>query len=239
MLEHISDPLLSLAYPQACSICGESVENSRFGNACGECWARTRLFTGEETICSKCGRLQSLKTGPESFCRECDDHFYDKARAAGIYELALSASVLSLKQKPYISKHLRSIFLESFLRSPFYDSTKVIPVPLSKRRLLTRGFNQAGLLAKLLARETGIRLDEASFIRSKHARIHRAGMDRKGRELSVARSFEVVRKGFIASEVILLVDDVITSGATASACAKVLKRNGAKKVYVFAAARAV
>ncbi len=240
MLKTISDSLLTIAYPQECNVCGNSVENTRYGIACCECWTQTKLFSGEETLCFKCGRLQSLKPAlSKTYCWECDDHDYDRARAAGVYEIALSCSILHLKREPFIAKHLEDIFIESFSRSSFHDADRIIPVPLSKHRFLERGYNQASLLAKLLSNETGIKLDEGSFVRTKHAKIHRAGMDRKGRELSVERSFEVSRKKFIKDETILLVDDVLTSGATVSICAKILKRNGARKVYVFTAARAV
>lgn len=240
MLKMISDSLLTIAYPQECKVCGNSVENARYGIACYECWTQTKLFSGDETLCFKCGKLQSLKPSPsKTFCWECDDHYYDRARAVGAYELALSTSILHLKREPFIAKHLREIFIESFSRSSFQDAGRIIPIPLSKRRLFERGYNQAGILAKLLSDETGIILDEGSFIRTKHAKIHRAGMDRKGRKLSVDRSFEVSRKKFIKDEIILLVDDVLTSGATVSTCAKVLKKNGARKVYVFTAARAI
>ncbi|MEZ5345505.1 MAG: ComF family protein [Pyrinomonadaceae bacterium] len=238
MLKTVSDSLLSIVYPQECHVCGNSVENSRFGVACSDCWSQTKLFSGGESICFKCGKLQSLKTAEEeTFCRECDDHYYDSARAAGVYEGALAGSILHLKREPYISSHLRGIVEESFFRSSFLNADRIIPVPLSKRRLFERGYNQAGLLAKILSDKTGIVLDQASFIRTKHAAVHRAGMDRRGRELSVERSFDVSRKAFIKDKTILLIDDVLTSGATASICAKTLKRYGARKVFVFTAAR--
>ena len=126
-----------------------------------------------------------------------------------------------------------------FQKTDFQDATKIIPVPLSKRRFYERGFNQAAVLAKILAKETKIELDEKTLVRTKHTKIHRAGMDKKGRALSVEKAFEIKRENFIKGEKILLVDDVFTSGASASMCAKVLKKKGADKVYVFTIARTV
>jgi len=110
-------------------------------------------------------------------------------------------------------------------------------VPLSKKRRLERGFNQAEVLAKILAKQTCIKLDEKSLVRKIHTPMHRAAMDNKAREMSVKNAFEVKRPKFIEGERILLIDDVFTSGATASNCAKTLKDKSAKSVNVLTIAR--
>ncbi|MGI8788803.1 MAG: ComF family protein, partial [Pyrinomonadaceae bacterium] len=166
-----------------------------------------------------------------------DEDFYDTARAVGIYEHALAASILDLKREPFIARHLRKLFIERFQNSDFQDATLIVPVPLSKKRTLERGFNQAAVLSKILARKINIKLDEQSLVRRTHTPMHRAGMDGKARAKSVADAFEVKRPKFIEGENILLIDDVFTSGATVSACAKSLKESGANKVYVFTLAR--
>lgn len=238
-LSKIYDSLLTLAYPQACQICESSVENSSDGVACEACWKKTRVFSGEETLCGKCGRfLQSKPTDIQTFCRQCDEQFYDAAGAVGIYENALAASVLNLKREPFAAKKLQQLFVSRFHSSAFQDATKIIPVPLSKKRFLERGFNQAAVLAEILAKQTRILLDGQTLVRTIHTPIHRATMDNKARETSVKNAFEVKRPNFIEGENILLVDDVFTSGATVSSCAKVLKEKGASKVYVLTVARA-
>ena len=240
MIQELYDSLLTLAYPQSCHICERSVETSYNGIVCQNCWERTKIFTGDETICHKCGRFLSDKQIDfETFCHQCDEDFYDKSRAVGKYGQGLSAAILNLKREPIVAKRLHKLFTEAFYKTPFQDATRIIPIPLSKRRFLERGFNQAAVLARILAKETGIVLDEQSLIRTKHTRIHRAGMDKKGREMSVEKAFEVKREKLIKDEIILLVDDVFTSGATASMCAKILKKKGASKVYVFTIARTV
>ena len=239
MFHKLYDALLSLVYPQACQICQNSVENSADGVACQSCWNQTRIFSGAETLCGKCGRfLQRKPSGFETFCHLCDEQFYDSAIAVGIYENALSASVLHLKREPFAAKHLQNLFVSRFLNSNFQDASLIIPVPLSKKRRLERGFNQAEVLAKILARQTRIKLDEQSLVRKIHSPIHRVAMDSKARAMSVKNAFDVKRRSFIEGENILLVDDVFTSGATVSNCAKILKENGAKRVYVLTAARA-
>lgn len=238
MLGKVADFVLTLAYPQACQICEQSVENLSDGVACHWCWERTRIFSGAETLCGKCGRfLQAKPTNFQTSCHQCDEHFYDSASAVGIYEYAVSASVLNLKREPFVAKRLQKLLVSRFQNSASRDATKIIPVPLSKKRFLERGFNQAAVLAEILAGQTRITLDEQTLIRQVHTPMHRATMDNKAREASVKNAFEVKRQNFIEGENILLVDDVFTSGATVSSCAKILKEKGAGKVYVLTIAR--
>lgn len=238
MLHKFLDPLLALAYPQACQVCERSVENSTDGIACSSCWSKTNVFSGAETLCAKCGAsLQAKPTNFQTFCRRCDDYFYDAAIAVGIYEHALAASVLHLKREPFVARRLRKLFASRFQNSDFQDATLLVPVPLSKKRLLERGFNQAAVLSEILARNFRVKSDAQSLARRIHTPMHRAGMDGKARAASVAGAFEVLRPAFIKGEKIVLIDDVYTSGATVSGCAEVLKKNGAEKVYVFTLAR--
>jgi len=240
MFSRIYDAFLTLAYPQACQICENSVENSSDGIACRRCWKKTRIFSGAETLCGKCGRfLQPKPAAFQTFCHRCNEHFYDLAIAVGVYEHALAASVLNLKRESFVAKHLQKLFLSRFLQSDFQDSTLIIPVPLSTKRFSERGFNQAVVLAEILSKETSLSIDEQSLVRTVHTTMHRAAMDAKARETSVKNAFEVRRANFIKGENILLVDDVFTSGATVSNCAKALKEKGASKVYVLTLARTV
>ena len=219
MLTKILDSLLTVFYPQACQNCGGSVENYEFGAACQNCWQKTRVFSGRETVCYKCHKFQSEKESNfQTFCHQCDTRIFTNAPAppVTITKTLLQVSVLNLKREPFVSKNLRKIFIKAFEISEFQDATLIIPIPLSKKRLLERGFNQAAVLAKILSAETKIKLDEQSLARKVHTPMHRAGMDTKARELTVKNAFEVKRPNLIKGEKILLVDDVFTSGATGS-----------------------
>src|SRR5215204_7582930 len=144
MLTKFLDSLLTLAYPQACQICQNSVENLSDGVICKDCWNETRIFSGKETICHKCGRfLTEAETRVQTFCHQCDEHFYDSARAVGLYENGLRCSILHLKNEPFVGKRLQKLFLSAFNFSDFQNSERIIPVPLSKKRFIKRGFNQA------------------------------------------------------------------------------------------------
>jgi ComF family protein len=240
MFATISNSILALAYPQACEICGKSVENFADGKACEDCWNETRIFTGNENLCEKCGEF--LSENPSEFknvCRRCDEDFYDKAVACGIYEKAFLLTITKLKYEPFVPHRVSALLLETLDKADFSDATKIIPVPLSAERFRERTYNQAAILANILAKTTGFPTDELSLVRLIHTTKYRRGMDRKGRAMSVKNAFQVQRPKLIKDQTILLVDDVFTTGATVSNCAKVLKKNGAKKVYVLTIARAI
>ena len=235
------DALLTLSYPQSCAICSCSVEERRFGVACEECWGATRILCGAETICWKCGLL-SDEVSParldEVRCRHCERQSFTAARAVGPYEGALRASVLELKRQPHISQHLETLLVAAAKREPLNRSTRIIPVPLHARRLRSRGFNQASILAEAISRGRQLPIDEVSLVRVASTEKYRAGLDVKGRHDTVAGAFEVSHPRLIANENILLVDDVFTTGATVSACAETLLAAGAKTVFVLTISRA-
>ena len=235
------DALLTLSYPQSCAICGRSGEERRFGVACEKCWNATRILNGAETICWKCGLL-SEEVSParldEVRCRRCEAQSFTAARAVGPYEAALRVSVLELKRQPHISQHLETLLVAAARREPLNLSTRIIPVPLHARRLRSRGFNQASVLAEALSRGLQLPLDEVSLVRVSSTEKYRAGLDAKGRQDTVAGAFEVRHPRLIANENILLVDDVFTTGATVSACAEALTAAGAKNVFVLTISRA-
>ena len=109
-------------------------------------------------------------------------------------------------------------------------------MPLHPRRHQERGFNQAELLALEIAERTGIAAAPGALVRRKDTKPQ-AGLSAAGRRLNVAGAFAVRRRTQIAGRVVVLVDDVLTTGATAQACARALKDGGAAEVRLLAAAR--
>lgn len=235
------DSLLALVYPQACAVCGGSVESRALGVACAKCWQRTRIFSGAEVLCWKCG-LPSTGTVPDEKredvrCRRCNEDAFTAARACGVYEGALRASVLRLKRAPHISAKLREQLIRTQRQFPLSQATLIVPVPLHPEREQARGFNQATLLGRELSGASSLPLDEVSLVRSRHTNRHRAGMDARGRRETVADAFRVTYPALIAGERVLLIDDVFTTGATVSSCAKTLLDAGAAEVFVLTIAR--
>jgi ComF family protein len=239
----LCDAALALAYPQGCAACGlRHVEARADFPACAECWRATRVFKGEETLCWKCGAVAPGEV-PESKregvrCRRCEAEEFTAARACGLYEGALRAAVLGLKREPFVSARVAGLLAAAREREPLDSATLVVPVPLHAERERERGFNQAAVLARALSKRAGLRLDEWSLARVAHTERHRAGMDSRGRRETVEGAFRVVRPRLVRGERVLLVDDVFTTGATASACAAALKGAGAREVYVLTLARA-
>ena len=200
----LTDALLSILYPQACQICGGSVERQRFGVVCEDCWKKTQI---------------------------CSDR-----SALGWYEGALRETILLLKREPYLPAHLVELLVEA--SKCFASVTRVVPVPLHRERLRSRGFNQAAIIGREMSRALAVPLDEVSLVRVTSSEKHRTGLDAKGRRESVAKAFVVPRPRLIGGENVLLVDDVFTTGATVDACEEALIEAGAKSVLIFALAQA-
>ena len=239
---HAYDATLALVYPQACAVCGRSVESRHDGVACEMCWNATHLFREDDTLCWKCGLFTEAAVSKEKRervrCDQCDDDAFTAARACGFYEGALRASILELKRRPRVAQRLARLMFDTLQRQPVNSADLIVPVPLHPDRERERGFNQAALLARELARLSGLPLDEHSVIRAVHTERHRAGMDSKARRDSVNDAFAVRHPDSIAGRRVLLIDDVFTTGATVSACAAVLKDAGAEEVFVLTVARA-
>lgn len=242
LLTRVYDALLTVAYPQPCRVCGGSVEQRSFGVACEACWKATRIFNGRETICWKCGALSpglevSPELRPEVRCRGCESQSFTAARAVGLYENAVRESVLSLKRQPHLPSFLTELIVAAARRPPLNEASLIIPVPLHQRRVRERGFNQAAVIAETLAKYLKLPLAEASLARTGASEKYRAGLDSQGRRDTVAGAFAVRYPRIVEKERILLVDDVFTTGATASACAEALLASRAGNVLVLTIAR--
>lgn len=184
------------------------------------------------------GRYRT-KSENRSAAGRCDDDAFTAARACGVYESALRASVLLLKREPNICSKLKELLLEAQRQYPLNRATLIVPVPLHPEREKARGFNQAGLLGRELSRATSLPCDEVSLVRTHHTNRHRAGMDAKDRRETVDNAFAVSYPALVAGERVLLIDDVFTTGATVSSCAKALLDAGAAEVFVLTMARPV
>lgn len=235
------DSLLSVVYPQSCVICSSSVESRAHIPACIRCWDATSIFKGTESLCWKCGLVihAAERIGEPSsiFCHRCDEHLFEAARACGVYELALREAVLQLKRQPQLTSYLVPFLISAAQCFPLNQATRIIPVPLHPERERERGFNQAAVIARMIGPLLRLMVDESVLIRVRASNKYRAGLDQKGRFDSVANAFQVRFPATVKGEAILLVDDVFTTGATASSCAAALLAAGARSVFVLTLAR--
>jgi ComF family protein len=241
LLTHLRDGLTTLVYPAQCQVCGAMINRYDDGVACADCWTDagiTPLFAGP--LCVKCGLpLPGRRTGnQELHCGLCGTLPFTAARACGAYAGALEASIRFLKSQPHLCRRLRRLVAQTFAEQRTgFAADVVVPVPLHKQRQRERGFNQAGLIARIIAREGRLPVDAHLLIRTKHTERHRAGLDAKDRARSVARAFQVARPRFVSNLSILLVDDVFTTGSTLSSAAQALLDAGATRISVMTIAR--
>jgi ComF family protein len=162
---------------------------------------------------------------------------FTAARACGVYEGALRASIIALKQKPHVCRRVGLLMKELCATAPLNRATRVVPVPLHADREKERGFNQAAVLAAVAGALMELPVLHQALARTAHTERHRAGMDARARMESVEDAFDVSQPKLVAGESILLVDDVLTTGATVSACASSLRSAGAIDVFVLTLAR--
>jgi ComF family protein len=161
-------------------------------------------------------------------------------RFAGPYEGALRSNLLFLKKHAHVCHRMRERIRSQLKREEeLLSADSLIPVPLHPQRLKERGYNQAEVIARLVARAFDRPLDGRSLVRVKHTDPHRAGMDPTARTKSVSNAFDVTEPERVKGMTVLLVDDIYTTGATLNECARVLRKAGAKSIYAFTVARTI
>jgi ComF family protein len=160
---------------------------------------------------------------------------FDRAYSFGFYEGPLRKLIHLFKYSGIrpLGKTLAGLLLKALPDDEDFDV--VMPMPLHWRRLWKRGFNQSELLASLVAKEQHVPMGKA--VKRIRATAVQAGLTNSKRRKNVAGAFRVCSRKLIAGKRILLIDDVMTTGATASACASVLKRAGARSVTLLTLAR--
>jgi ComF family protein len=230
---------MASAYPEQCRVCGSAVESYDDGVACEDCWLDSTITrTVAAPVCDKCGAEACDQARAKELCGMCAAFPFSAARSSGIYAGALEANILFLKSHPHVCRRLREMIFRTFRdHQAALASDVVIPVPLYRARERERGFNQARIIAKLIARQFKLRLDDRSLIRSRPTERHRVGLDRVDRKKSVERAFSVARPRLVEDQSVLLVDDLFTTGSTVSAASKALIEAGARRVSVLTIAR--
>lgn len=247
MLSSFTVAALDLVFPALCPVCEATLGTGRRDPLCGHCWgAITRLG---DPWCDVCGAASPLAAPfderpprmapahPCAACRTSPPH-YDYARSAAVYEGGLRDAVHALKfsGRRALANPLGDLAFEECGVSFSGPIDALIPVPLARDRERERGFNQAALLARRIGQHVGVPTRSSWLTRSRPTRPQS--------DLSAAERRANVRDAFRASDRVagrhvVLVDDVLTTGATLDACARALRAAGARRIGVLTVARVV
>ena len=233
--------IVDLALPPRCPACGAIVaEDHRF---CTDCWASMDFLAGP--CCAQCGAPFPFDQGEGALCGGClaDPPAFDRARAAIAYGDVARGVAMKLKygRKTGLARLIAGQLLRHLPDGAEANGRAdmlLAPVPLHRWRIWSRGYNQSALIADALGRASGIARDHQLLLRIKATPPLR-GMGPAARAKVVRGAFALSpgARDRIAGRTVLLIDDVLTSGATANACAKMLKRGGAREVHLLCWAR--
>lgn len=237
MLKNLLHGLCDLIYPNNCLICKGYLRTSQAALLCPSC--RDTLEFNHPPFCLRCSR--HLGVQPQSLCAECSgaDYHFDRAWAITIYNDTMKRLIHLFKYGQKIS--LRKYFAElifSFVETYHIDLRQfdiVVPVPLSSARLRERGYNQSQLLSEGVCQQFSLRLCQENLLRVRHTQ-NQALLGKKERWTNIRGAFTIRNSLPFLDKSVLLVDDLLTTGATASEAACILKEAGAKRVDVLALA---
>jgi len=234
-------------FPTDCVLCGQELEQAGGASICLLCWESVQPWLGSH--CERCGLpLASERAAGlgDALCAPCrlGEQDFDMARSYGLYTGNLRKAILHLKfhGRDYLAHRLGELLQRPFEALTERDSALIAPVPLHRSRDRQRGFNQAELLTRSLLRkirrkEPGVRLAADLLFRVRPT-LPQVGLSPSARRENVRGVFSVSRPDRVRNRTVLLVDDVMTTGATLSACAAALKRAGASRVLALSLARA-
>ncbi len=236
--------LLALFYPDVCQICRTGKATAPEGYVCVDCWSKKDgVQFIVEPFCRCCGLPFQGEISTSFECANCRDEklHFRRARAA----VRLSGLVQEVIHR---YKYNQATWFEPFLADLLIRQARpelvreswdcIVPIPLHWLKLRERSFNQSARLARALGKATGIRV-ENRLLRRVVPTQTQTRLSRSQRSENVKRAFAYRAKKALQGEKIILVDDVLTTGATANACSKLLMDNGASRVDVWTVARGV
>jgi len=238
-VEGLKETLLGLLYPPACIACGGATGEPHA--LCAACWSGIGFIA--RPYCERLGTPFPVDLGQPllSPAAIADPPVFGRARAVARYDGTASALVHRLKygDRPELARAMGRMMAQAG-GELLGEADLIVPVPLHRWRLWRRRFNQAMALAGVVARTSGVPCDPFLLVRVKRTR-QQVGLTRTQRQENLQGAFHVPpeARAQLKDRQVVLVDDVLTTGATANAAARALLRAGAATVDVLAFARVV
>ena len=241
VLRGLAHAALDTVFPPACLNCRESTGAS--GSLCAACWAQVRFI--ERPFCDRLGTPFAMDLGNDGLLSPeavADPPVYARARAVAHFEdgpVRRLVHRLKYSDRMELAKPLGA-WMARAGNEILAEAEVLVPVPLHRRRLAVRRFNQAQVLAQAISAQCGVPADPFILARVKPT-PSQVGLSRSQRALNLQGAFRVSdgKAGQIEGRAVVLIDDVMTSGATANAASRALLRSGAKRVDVLVFARAI
>jgi len=225
-------------YPRICPGCGQM--SDRAGrHLCWSCLSRVELHT--QSLCERCGCFVEGQVAHAFLCGACKGAkpAFDRARSAGRFDGVLRDQIHQFKygQALWLRQDLCDL-LQGCLMAHFTAEMidAVVPVPLHPVRARERSYNQAALLAQELAHRIGRRYEGRALVRTLKTETQTL-LDAAHRRMNMLGAFSVTRPAWVTRRCVLLVDDVMTTGATLHECARALKKAGARTVWAVTVGR--
>jgi competence protein ComFC len=250
----IRDAALNLVYPQDCLVCNAPVARYQDQSVCGRCWERVLQLRLVPPWCPSCGvpvgtgplehsETNSMAAVPLSLCLKCALQVppYSGARSFGYYtsELRQLIQAFKFKGRRDLARLLAPLIASTCLESwPEREADVIVPVPLHSKRKRERGFNQAALLATMAARLLGLGCREELLVRARPT-LPQVGLTDAERSRNVWKAFKCTHPSLAQGKRLVLIDDVMTTGATVASATEALLEAGALRVSVLTIARAV
>jgi ComF family protein len=239
-----SGALASVFFPSDCRLCKQLLTDASRLPLCEQCLASFKEI--QSPICQLCGQPESgAPADPEvsSLCAACQEQTYrfHVARSFAVYEGALARAIVMLKfagMEPlgeWFARQLENVVLAN---AECLEADVVVPVPLHRNRQKERGYTQVDLFARPLSKWLGVSFRPVLLMRTR-PRPEKHLLDYEERWEAVRGAFAMKREGRVDNLRVLLLDDVMTTGATLDACAKALREAGASSVLGLTVARAV
>jgi len=218
---------LNFIYPPYCIICNSQLaENERI--ICNNCWSHAPHV------------LQSFDAFNEIKTKLKDEIYFSTVISAWEFSPIIQTAIHLLKYQSYkvLANRIGFVMAEKLNnQSLLMDKTILIPVPLHKTRTRERGYNQSTLICQIIAAETGLNYSDKIIKRIRYTQSQ-TKLNAIERAKNVENAFKVIFPEQVRSKLVILVDDVITTGSTMNACAKELIKNGASDVFLLSAVKA-